>query len=125
MARPESLNALLEEVRAGSHQARERLFEVIYPALRRIADRLMRGDGPDHTLQPIAPGERGNPPPPRRRHVGRGPQSRVSPRRRGVRVFARRLLITLAGGWHASAAGEKTGCPLRRSARRSMSTGLT
>lgn len=38
----------------GSEQATERLSELLYPELRRIAGRLMQGERAGHTLQPTA-----------------------------------------------------------------------
>ena len=46
--------ALLEGVRAGDHEARERLIALVYPELRNIAARYLRTERPDHTLQPTA-----------------------------------------------------------------------
>jgi RNA polymerase sigma factor (TIGR02999 family) len=54
VAEPDDLSILLEEVRAGREDARERLVNAIYSELRRIATGLMRGQRPDHTLQASA-----------------------------------------------------------------------
>jgi RNA polymerase sigma-70 factor, ECF subfamily len=48
------LTALLEGVRAGDQEARERLIALVYPELRHIAARYLRTERPDHTLQPTA-----------------------------------------------------------------------
>lgn len=48
------ITALLASVRAGDPDARERLVELVYPELRRIAARYLRAERPDHTLQPTA-----------------------------------------------------------------------
>jgi RNA polymerase sigma factor (TIGR02999 family) len=48
------LTALLNEVRAGSLDARSRLVEAIYAELRRMAAGMMRQERPDHTLQASA-----------------------------------------------------------------------
>jgi RNA polymerase sigma factor (TIGR02999 family) len=48
------LTAILDEVRAGSLEARDRLVRAIYGELRRMASGLMRHERPGHTLQPSA-----------------------------------------------------------------------
>ncbi len=48
------LTAILNEVRAGVPDARERLVRAIYAELRRTAGGLMRRERPGHTLQPSA-----------------------------------------------------------------------
>jgi RNA polymerase sigma-70 factor, ECF subfamily len=48
------LTALLGEVRAGHEGARERLVAVVYGDLRRMAASYLRGERPNHTLQPTA-----------------------------------------------------------------------
>jgi RNA polymerase sigma-70 factor, ECF subfamily len=48
------LSILLDEVRAGGADARERLVGAIYAELRRIARGLMHRERPGHTLQPSA-----------------------------------------------------------------------
>jgi len=45
---------LLGEVRDGSSGAREELFRLVYPELRRLARGHMRGEATGHTLQPTA-----------------------------------------------------------------------
>jgi len=42
---------LLERVRLGDKDAENRLFEIVMPDLRRLAQHLMNGERPDHTLQ--------------------------------------------------------------------------
>jgi RNA polymerase sigma factor (TIGR02999 family) len=46
------LTALMDELRAGVPGAPDRLAEVIYPELRRLAGRLMRRERSGHTLSP-------------------------------------------------------------------------
>src|SRR5262245_37480680 len=48
------ITTLLEAIRAGDEQAHSALVERIYDRLHEAADRLMRGERPDHTLQPTA-----------------------------------------------------------------------
>jgi RNA polymerase sigma factor (TIGR02999 family) len=48
------LTAILNEVRSGGADARERLVRAIYAELRRTAGGLMRRERPGHTLQPSA-----------------------------------------------------------------------
>jgi RNA polymerase sigma factor (TIGR02999 family) len=45
---------LLEQLRSGKKEAESRLIEVVYPELRRIAMRYMRGERPGHSLQATA-----------------------------------------------------------------------
>lgn len=45
---------LLNELNAGGEEIRSQLIEQLYPELRRIAEGRMRGERPDHTLQPTA-----------------------------------------------------------------------
>src|SRR4051812_27114301 len=52
--RPGDLTALLDEVRTGRADSRDRLVAAIYGQLRRIAGGLMRRERPGHTLQPSA-----------------------------------------------------------------------
>jgi len=49
---PGEITQLLQEWRAGSHEAEERLFELVLPELRHMAHRCMKGERRDHTLQP-------------------------------------------------------------------------
>ncbi len=48
------LTGILEEVGRGSDGARERLLELVYAELHRLAAAQMRGERVDHTLQPTA-----------------------------------------------------------------------
>lgn len=50
----ESVTALLSAWRQGDHVARDRLLAIVYDELHRQARRVMRGDGPGHTLQTTA-----------------------------------------------------------------------
>jgi RNA polymerase sigma-70 factor (ECF subfamily) len=45
---------LLGELRAGNRAAESRLLEVVYPDLRKIAARYLKGERSGHTLQPTA-----------------------------------------------------------------------
>jgi RNA polymerase sigma factor (TIGR02999 family) len=45
---------LLGEVRAGNREAEARLIPLVYSELRRLAAHYLRGERPDHTLQPTA-----------------------------------------------------------------------
>lgn len=45
---------LLELMQQGDDAARERLFELVYPQLKRLAASRMRGERVDHLLQPTA-----------------------------------------------------------------------
>jgi RNA polymerase sigma-70 factor (ECF subfamily) len=51
---PGEITVLLHRWTAGDRDAREQLVESVYPELRRIAQRRMRGERKDHTLQPTA-----------------------------------------------------------------------
>jgi RNA polymerase sigma-70 factor, ECF subfamily len=51
---PGEVTRLLKEFRGGNKEAMPKLLILIYPELRRIADRCMRGERPDHTLQATA-----------------------------------------------------------------------
>ena len=46
--------SLLAAVRAGDRDAESRLLALVYPSLRRLASRYMRGERQDHTLQTTA-----------------------------------------------------------------------
>jgi RNA polymerase sigma factor (TIGR02999 family) len=46
------ITRLLADVREGDRSAHERLFEIVYHELKRIARRQLRGSRPDQTLQP-------------------------------------------------------------------------
>lgn len=48
------ITELLTEVRQGDGQALDRLMQLVYPELRRIAARYMGKERPDHTLQATA-----------------------------------------------------------------------
>jgi len=48
------LTEVLNEARAGSTDAKDRLVRTAYGELRRMADGMMRRERPDHTLQPSA-----------------------------------------------------------------------
>jgi RNA polymerase sigma factor (TIGR02999 family) len=50
----EEITLLLEAWSGGDAAAFDRLFDLLYPELRRAADRAMRGERPGHTLQPTA-----------------------------------------------------------------------
>ena len=50
----EAVNLTLQQLVAGDASASDRLFPVVYDQLRRLADRMLRGGRPDHTLQPTA-----------------------------------------------------------------------
>ena len=48
------ITSLLKQWRGGDDSARDRLVAVLYPELRALADRQLRGERADHTLQPTA-----------------------------------------------------------------------
>jgi RNA polymerase sigma-70 factor, ECF subfamily len=48
------ITLLLEQLRAGNTSALNELTEIVYPELHRIAQRHLRNERPDHTLQPTA-----------------------------------------------------------------------
>ena len=48
------VTVLLREWAAGKPEALDRLFDVVYPELRRIAGALFRGERPEHLLQPTS-----------------------------------------------------------------------
>lgn len=50
----EGVNLTLRQLVAGDASAADRLFPVVYDQLRSLADRMLRGGRPDHTLQPTA-----------------------------------------------------------------------
>lgn len=50
----EDITALLRDWRQGDPAARDRLVAVLYPELRALADRQLRGERANHTLQPTA-----------------------------------------------------------------------
>lgn len=51
-AGPESVSYLMAELRGGSAEAADKLVEVFYPELRRLASGRMRRERSDHTWQP-------------------------------------------------------------------------
>jgi RNA polymerase sigma factor (TIGR02999 family) len=50
----EYFTALLADLERGNREAADRLLPQVYAELRRLADRYMMREGPDHTLQPTA-----------------------------------------------------------------------
>ncbi len=54
MADSQKITQLLHNVRAGNKEAESLLIEAVYPQLRRIAGRCIRGERPGHTLQATA-----------------------------------------------------------------------
>lgn len=53
------VTVLLREVNAGSENAPERLLELVYEDLRRLASAYMKNERSDHTLQGDRAGSRG------------------------------------------------------------------
>ena len=53
-AEPDDITLLLKRMQDGDGDARTRLITLVYPELRRMAARRMRGEQPGHTLQPTA-----------------------------------------------------------------------
>ena len=53
-ASPGEVTQLLIEIRKGNKEAEAKLIPLVYGELRRIARGYMRGERPDHTLQPTA-----------------------------------------------------------------------
>lgn len=51
---PHTVTRLLDEVGRGDPLAAEQLLPLVYAELRSIAEKHMRGERPDHTLQPTA-----------------------------------------------------------------------
>jgi len=51
---PSDVTLLLRKIAGGEPDAHQRLIELLYPELRKLAEFRMRGDRPDHTLQPTA-----------------------------------------------------------------------
>ncbi|MBI3461774.1 MAG: sigma-70 family RNA polymerase sigma factor [Planctomycetes bacterium] len=47
-----TVTSLLDAIRLGDDEAKNRLFELVYQKLRHMAAGLMRHERPDHTLQP-------------------------------------------------------------------------
>lgn len=54
MAADANITLLLERLAGGDADARAELISLVYPHLRRLAARKLRGEGVDHTLQPTA-----------------------------------------------------------------------
>jgi RNA polymerase sigma factor (TIGR02999 family) len=54
MESPSAITGLLDDWRGGDDAARERLFAVVQPELRRMASGFLRGERQDHTLEPNA-----------------------------------------------------------------------
>jgi RNA polymerase sigma-70 factor (ECF subfamily) len=54
MGQAEDITGLLGELRAGKKEAESQLVAAVYPELRRIAGRYLRGERPGHTLQATA-----------------------------------------------------------------------
>ena len=50
-AQPHEVTALLERMHAGDKDAENRLFEIVMPQLRRLAQHLLNGERRNHTLQ--------------------------------------------------------------------------
>jgi RNA polymerase sigma-70 factor, ECF subfamily len=53
-ADPGEITQLLQQWRTGDRRAESRLFQLLLPALRKLAGRCFRGERPGHTLQPTA-----------------------------------------------------------------------
>src|SRR5829696_2610549 len=54
MAVPQNLTILLKEMSDGDENAPEKLLEVVYDELRKLAHAYLRNERPDHTLQATA-----------------------------------------------------------------------
>jgi len=54
MSDPQTVTQLLQAWRHGDDDAPQRLMPLIYDELKRLAERAMRRERPDHTLQPTA-----------------------------------------------------------------------
>lgn len=50
----ETITVLLDRLKTGDNRALDDLIPLVYPELRRMAGSYMRGERPDHTLQPTA-----------------------------------------------------------------------
>jgi RNA polymerase sigma factor (TIGR02999 family) len=50
----DDLETLIARVRSGDDDARERLFSIVYPEMRRLARYYLKQERPGHTLQPTA-----------------------------------------------------------------------
>jgi RNA polymerase sigma-70 factor (ECF subfamily) len=51
---PGEVTQLLVQIHAGNKEAEDRLIPLVYAELRRLAAHYLRGEHPDHTLQPTA-----------------------------------------------------------------------
>jgi RNA polymerase sigma-70 factor (ECF subfamily) len=51
---PGEVTQLLAQIHAGNKEAEDRLIRLVYGELRRLAAHYLRGESPDHTLQPTA-----------------------------------------------------------------------
>ena len=51
---PGEVTQLLAQIHAGNKEAEDRLIRLVYAELRRRAAHYLRGESPDHTLQPTA-----------------------------------------------------------------------
>jgi RNA polymerase sigma-70 factor (ECF subfamily) len=54
MSQPGEITQLLQQLSHGNREVETRLVPLVYEELRRLAIRYMRGERPDHTLQPTA-----------------------------------------------------------------------
>lgn len=54
MSDPHAITLCLQRLRAGDQGAMHEMLPLVYAELRALAGHLMRGDRPDHTLQPTA-----------------------------------------------------------------------
>lgn len=54
MNEPGEITRLLRQLKAGNKAVESRLLDAVYPELRKIASRHLRGERPGHTLQPTA-----------------------------------------------------------------------
>ena len=54
MPTAKEITGLLEQLRSGDGKAATRLMDLVYPELRRLAQRYMRRERPNHTLQATA-----------------------------------------------------------------------
>ena len=54
LSNPGEVTQLLVQIHAGNKEAEDRLIRLVYAELRRLAAHYLRGESPDHTLQPTA-----------------------------------------------------------------------
>jgi RNA polymerase sigma factor (TIGR02999 family) len=54
MKEEQPITSMLAEWRSGDREALERLTPLVYAELKRLAERIFRGESPGHTLQPTA-----------------------------------------------------------------------